>query len=326
MILVTGASGFLGQHLLEALSKNGEAVRAIYRHHRPSLDFQNVTWQAADLLDTEEVEEMLKGVDRVYHCAATVSFDSKDKNKLIRENVAITENMVNAALSSTVRKFVHVSSIAALGRRQAEAANKLISEKDIFEEGKDNSQYALGKYLGEMEVWRGMAEGLNAVIVNPAIILGAGDWSKGSAKLMQVCDEEFPWYTKGLTGWVDVRDVVQAMMLLMNSDIANERFILSAGNYYYKDVFSQMAVAIGKKPPHKFAGKSLTELVWRLAFIKSKLKGTEATITKETARTAREIYHFDNSKFIKAFPDFHFRALEETIQDMAKVFLKDKAK
>lgn len=326
MILVTGASGFLGQHLLEALSKNGEAVRAIYRYHRPSLDFQNVTWQAADLLDTEEVEETLKGVDRVYHCAATVSFDSKDKNKLIRENVAITENMVNAALSSTVRKFVHVSSIAALGRRQAEAANKLISEKDIFEEGKDNSQYAVGKYLGEMEVWRGMAEGLNAVIVNPAIILGAGDWSKGSAKLMQVCDEEFPWYTKGLTGWVDVRDVVQAMMLLMDSDIANERFILSAGNYYYKDVFSQMAVAIGKKPPHKFAGKWLTGLVWRLAFIKSKLKGTEATITKETARTAHEIYHFDNSKFIKAFPDFHFRAFEETIQDMAKVFLKDKSK
>ena len=326
MILVTGASGFLGQHLLEALSKNGEAVRAIYRHHRPDLRFQNITWQAADLLDTSEVEKMLQGIDQVYHCAATVSFDPKDKNKLVRENVAITENLVNAALSSGLRKFVHVSSIAALGRGQANVANKIVSEKDIFEEGKDNSQYALGKYLGEMEVWRGMAEGLNAVIVNPAIILGAGDWNKGSAKLIRVCDEEFPWYTKGMTGWVDVRDVVQAMTLLMDSDIANERFILSTGNYHYQDIFTQMAVAIGKKPPHKFAGKWLTGLVWRLAFLKSKLTGTEATITRETARTAQQIYRFDNSKFLKAFPDFQFRSIEETIQDMAQAFIKDKAR
>ena len=324
MILVTGASGFLGQHLLEALSKKGEAVRAIYRNHRPeNLRFQNVTWEAADLLDTAEVEEMLQGIDRLYHCAATVSFDPKDKNKLVRENVAITENIVNGVLSSNVEKLVHVSSIAALGR-QANSANKLISEKDIFEEGKDNSQYALGKYLGEMAVWRGMAEGLNAVIVNPAIILGAGDWNKGSAKLMRVCDEEFPWYTKGMTGWVDVRDVVQAMMLLMDSNIANERFILSTGNYYYKDIFTKMAVAIGKKPPHKFAGKWLTGLVWRLAFLKSKLTGTEATITRETARTAQQIYRFDNSKFLKAFPEFQFRSIEETIQDMAQAFIKAK--
>lgn len=324
MILVTGASGFLGQHLLEALSKNGEAVRAIYRQQRPKQSFQNVTWQSADLLDTSDVDKMLKDIEQVYHCAATVSFDPKDKNKLVRENVAITENIVNGALSSNVKKLVHVSSIAALGRRQSNSINKLISEKDIFEEGKDNSQYALGKYLAEMEVWRGMAEGLNAVIVNPAIILGVGDWHKGSAKLMQVCDEEFPWYTNGMTGWVDVRDVVQAMIRLMNSDAANERFILSAGNYDYKEIFSQMATAIGKKPPHKFAGKWLTELVWRLAFVKSKLTGKEATITKETAATAQQRFCFDNGKFLKAFPHFDFRPITETIQDMAEAFLKDK--
>lgn len=326
MILVTGASGFLGQHLLEALSQNGEAVRGLYYRHCPGKNFQNVEWTACNLLDTEEVARVLDDVDRVYHCAATVSFDPKDKNRLIRENVTITENLVNGSLSAKIRKFVHVSSIAALGRQPADRNTRPVNEKDIFEETKANSQYAIGKYLGEMEVWRGMAEGLNAVIVNPSIILGPGDWTKGSAKLMQVCDEEFPWYTEGMTGWVDAKDVVQAMLLLMNSDIANERFILSTGNYTYKDIFSQMALAIGKKPPHKFAGKWLTEIVWRLAFLKSKLKGKEATITRETARTAQEVYRFDNAKFVKAFPEFKFRPVGETIQEMAKAFLKDKKK
>ncbi|HET8572618.1 MAG TPA: NAD-dependent epimerase/dehydratase family protein [Edaphocola sp.] len=323
MILVTGASGFLGQHLLEALSRNGEAVRASYCHHHPGIDFPNVEWMACDLLDTEEADRALKGVDRVYHCAATVSFDPKDKNKLVRENVTITENLVNAALSANIRKFVHVSSVAALGRRQKSGKDHPISEKDLFEEGKDNSQYAISKYLGEMEVWRGMAEGLNAVIVNPAIILGKGDWAKGSAKLMQVCDEEFPWYTRGMTGWVDARDVVQAMSLLMNSDITNERFILCAGNYTYKDIFSQMALAIGKRPPYKLARKWLTGIVWRMAFFKSRLKGKEATITRETARTAQKVYRFDNNKFLNAFPGFRYRAVEETIREMAASFLRD---
>lgn len=311
---------------MEALSQNGEAVRGLYYRHCPGKNFQNVEWTACNLLDTEEVARVLDDVDRVYHCAATVSFDPKDKNRLIRENVTITENLVNGSLSAKIRKFVHVSSIAALGRQPADRNTRPVNEKDIFEETKANSQYAIGKYLGEMEVWRGMAEGLNAVIVNPSIILGPGDWTKGSAKLMQVCDEEFPWYTEGMTGWVDAKDVVQAMLLLMNSDIANERFILSTGNYTYKDIFSQMALAIGKKPPHKFAGKWLTEIVWRLAFLKSKLKGKEATITRETARTAQEVYRFDNAKFVKAFPEFKFRPVGETIQEMAKAFLKDKKK
>lgn len=192
MILVTGASGFLGQHLLTALSQRGEQVRALYLNQKERPEYANVSWFSCDLLDVIAVEEAMKDIDYVYNCAATVSFKPKDKNKLILDNVAMVENIVNAAVSSRVRKLIHVSSVAALGRPTKTKAGQSIKENNHFEEKGNNSRYAVGKYLGELEVWRGMAEGLNAAILNPAIILGEGDWSKGSAELMQICYDEFP--------------------------------------------------------------------------------------------------------------------------------------
>lgn len=324
MILVTGASGFLGRHLLEVLSLKGTPVRALYFHQQSLPQFPNVEWVKCDLTDIVDLEEKMENVSLIYNCAATVSFDPKDKYRLIRENVTIVENIVNAALDAHIGKMVHVSSVAALGRDKRTPKDYLITENNQFVEGGSNSRYAFGKYLSEMEVWRGIAEGMNAVIVNPAIILGSGDWSKGSAKLMQICYDEFPWFTNGMTAWVGVDDIVQAMILLMESDISGERFILSEGNYAYKDIFTKMAQSLNKRPPHKETNKWMTEMVWRFSLLKSRLYGTQATITKETARAAQQSYLYDNSKFLKRFPQFRYTPIESVIHKMAETFLSQK--
>jgi nucleoside-diphosphate-sugar epimerase len=171
-----------------------------------------------------------------------------------------------------------------------------------------------------MEVWRGIAEGLNAAIVNPSIILGEGNWDKSSTNLFKIVHKEFPFYTKGATGWVDVKDVVNLMKMLMESTITAERFILNGGNHSFKDVFTWMALAMNKKPPHKLATPWMTEIVWRLQYIKSKLTGHVATITKETAKSALEVKSYDNSKVKKAFTSYQFSSIENTIYRIASVY------
>lgn len=320
LILVTGASGFLGRHLLQGLAMQPLPVRALYHSHKPEIHYPNVTWQQADLLDIFAVEEAMTGITKVYHCAAIVSYDPRKNDQMIQENVTGTTHVVNAALEAGVEKLIHVSSIAALGR--AVSGDQSVTEETHWEESKNNSAYAESKFRSEMEVWRAMAEGLNAAIINPGIIIGEGDWTKGSAKLMQIVYDEFPWYTPGATAWADVKDVVHAMILLMNSDISEERYIISGGNFSYKEVFTKMARAMDRKPPHKLASAWMTEIVWRIELLKSRLRRKEATITKDSARTARMKYYYDNSKFLAQFPQFQYHSLEDTIQRMADAFLK----
>jgi len=322
LILITGASGFSGQNLFTYLGNTNPSLSALYNSNKPKVIDGSVVWQHCDLLDVFAVEEAMKGVEQVYHCAAQVGFEPGQRDQLIRNNVQATANVVNAALEAGVKKMIHVSSVAALGRALVtdQPGTQLINEETHWEDHPHNSAYAESKYHSEMEVWRGMAEGLNAAIVNPPVMLGAGDFTKGSAQLMQVVDSEFPWYTRGVNAWVDVRDVVYAMKLLMDSDIHHQRFIISAGNHSYHKVFSLMAEALGKKAPHRLASPFMTELVWRWAALKQGLTGKKSTVTRETARVAQLDCRYDNAKFLTAFPKFDYRSLEETIQDMAHAY------
>lgn len=318
MILVTGASGFLGQHLLRVLAQQPLPVRGLYHSRKPDLVLPGLSWKSCDLLDIFAVEEALKGVTHIYHCAAIVSFDPGRRRQMIQENVAGTANLVNAALEAGIRKMVHVSSVAALGRAGSEQA--LIDEETHWEDHRGNSAYAESKYLAEMEVWRGMAEGLNAVIANPGIILGEGDWNKGSARLVQIVYDEFPWFTEGINAWVDVKDVARALVTLMDSDIEEQRYILSAGNFSYRDVFTQIARALDRRPPYKKATPWMTEIVWRAEVLKSRIANKEVTISKESARTAQSVFRYDNAKFLQQFPAFGYTALEDTVTRIAAAF------
>lgn len=310
MILVTGGAGLVGSELILQLLAQGNKVKAIYNSTPLLTSHQNLITIQCDILDTEALEEAMQGVTQLYHCAAVVSFNKKNKDRLFKINIEGTANVVNAALDAGVKKMVHVSSVSALGRIRE---NETVTENMNWTEESSNSLYGKSKYLGEMEVWRGTGEGLEAVIVNPSLILGGGDWSKGSSEIFRSVYNEFPWYTEGVTGVVDVHDVARAMILLMNSEISKERFILNAENLSYKEIFTGIAGCFGKKVPRKNVTPLIAALVWRWEAVKSMFTRKEPLVTKETARTALAKVYFDNSKFLNAMPGFKYRPINETI-------------
>ena len=308
-IFITGATGLLGSHLLKELLNQNANIKALYRTKIP-FTHTNIEWIQGDLFDTILLEETLAGVDEVYHCAAKVSFNPKNKKELFKTNIEGTANIVNACLNANVKKLLHVSSVSALGRIRE---NVVITETMQWTEEANNSVYGESKYLSEMEVWRGIAEGLQAVIINPTIILGAADWNNGSAEIFKTVYKEFPYYTEGVTGFVDVADVVKAMIALMNSDIVSERFIISAENSSYKALFDMIAEAFNKKPPHKNVSPTLAGFIWRAEAVRSFFTGKAPFINKETAQAALAKVYFDNSKLLNALPGFNYTSLKNSV-------------
>jgi nucleoside-diphosphate-sugar epimerase len=317
-IFITGATGLLGLCLTKELVKQDVKIKALYRSQIP-FEHNKIEWVQGDLFDIVLLEEILNDVDEVYHNAGKVSFNSKDKRLLFKTNVEGTANIVNACLSNNVKKLLHVSSVSALGRIRE---NTTINETMQWSPETSNSVYGESKYLGEMEVWRGVAEGLNTVVVNPVIILGAGDWNNGSSAIFKNVYKEFPYYSNGVTGFVDVLDTANAMIALMNSDIKNERFIISNENISYKDLFNMIAVAFNKKPAYKKITPFKAGLVWRLAALKSLVTGKAPFITKETARTALAKVYFDNGKLLKALPSFRYTPIKNSVDRICRELLQ----
>lgn len=316
MVFVTGGTGLVGSHLIKTLLDAGTPVRALCRHPYEGFllseeDRRRVEWLPGDILDPQSLEEGMQGVHRVYHCAAMVSFNPRHAETLFKVNIEGTANVVNAALLTGVEKLAHVSSVAALGRSPA---GGLTNESMKWDEETNKSLYGKSKFGAEMEVWRGMAEGLETVIVNPSTILGAGDWETGSARIFKSVYEGFPWYTEGINGFVDVRDVAEALVRLMDSPIHSRQFILSAGNWSYHRLFDEIAAGFGKRSPYKKVTPFLAEVVWRAEKLKGLISGKDPLLTKETARTAQAVSRFDNGKILEALPGFGFTPLEEAVR------------
>ncbi|HRH47852.1 MAG TPA: NAD-dependent epimerase/dehydratase family protein [Panacibacter sp.] len=319
-ILVTGATGLVGAHLVEALVQQGKHVKALYRNTIPQYKAAaEVEWIQCDILNITLLEEAMIDVQQVYHCAAVVSFNPKERELLNATNIEGTTNVVNACLNADVEKLLFVSSVSALGRIRE---NSFITEEMNWSEETSNSEYGKTKFFAEMEVWRGVGEGLNAVVVNPTIILGTADWNKGSAAIFKNAYKEFPWFTEGVTGFVDVEDLVKAMTLLMESDISNERFIISAENIPYRELFTQIANEFGRRPPHKKVTTFIAALVWRIEAVKGFLTGKQPLLTKETSRTAQAKVYFDNSKLFKYFPEFKYQPLKNSVTRICNEFKK----
>lgn len=314
-VLVTGGAGLLGKELIKQLLDSGENVIAIFRQNPISITHPSLTIIPCDILDPVGLSEIMEGVSQVYHCAGFVSFEANQKSKLFQINVEGTANVVNACIDAGIDKLVHVSSVSAMGRiRESEPIN----EKMYWSEDTSNSLYGQSKYLGEMEVWRGIGEGLNAVVVNPTIILGGDNWEEGSSAIFKTAYNEFPWYTEGVSGFVDVVDVAKVMRMLMQSQISAERFLINGANISYHQIFDWIADGFGKKRPHKKVTPFLAEVVWRLESVKSFLTGKKHLLTRETARTAQAKVYFDNEKILKSFRSFTFTPLEETIERTCK--------
>ncbi|MBW7892523.1 MAG: NAD-dependent epimerase/dehydratase family protein [Chitinophagaceae bacterium] len=320
MILVTGGTGLLGSYLLRELAAREQKVIALYRKEIPkNIDSPQIQWINGDILDVVLLEEIMEQVDFVYHCAATVSFNPRKNDELKKVNIEGTANVVNASLKSGVQKLVHVSSVSALGVKHD---GSLISENSAWEQDRHSSFYSRSKYFAELEVWRGMAEGLKSVIVNPSLILGAGNWENGSSALFKKAWEEFPWYTEGGGGMVDAGDVARVMILLMESEITNERFIINAENRSFKELFTRAAERFGKRPPHKKASRFMTGLLWRIEKIRTWVTGSEPLLTRTAAEAAGRRVYYDNTKLLKFLPGFQYKPLNQTIDECCNQYMQ----
>lgn len=335
MIFVTGASGMLGAHLVLDLLRKGEKVRALKRHssnlswiqktfehHSPEEGkalFGQIDWREGDLLDYQSLSHAMQGCQQVYHTAAIVSFDPADRLTMLKNNTTGTANVVNACLEHKVAKLCHVSSVSALGE---EENSPQVDENSPRNPESAHSGYSISKFDSEMEVWRGAAEGLDVVIVNPSIIFGYANWQTGTANMFLTVWNGLRFYTKGITGFVDVRDVSQVMILLMQSGIKNERFVVNSENLSYREIFTEIALRLGKKPPSVFATPFLSGVAWRAEKLRAWLSGKPPLLTRETAEAAHSHREFVSKKTQTAL-NFEFIPVKESIAHVAGLFLKD---
>jgi nucleoside-diphosphate-sugar epimerase len=321
-VLVTGGTGFLGAYILKNLIEKGFTVRATRRSAAlpffiPSEILEKVEWVDADVLDVVSLEDALEGVWAVIHAAAIVSFDRKDRDKMYQVNVEGTANVVNCAVESGVKRLIHVSSVAALGRT---SRKEMVTEEKKWEDNSSNTHYAISKHHAEMHVYRGFAEGLEGVVINPSTILGYGNWYQSSCAIFKNAYKGFNWYTKGINGFVGVEDVAEATVQLLESDISQERYILNAENWPFQKLFNTIADNFGKPRPAREATKAMGELAWRMESMKAMLTGSKPLLTRETAKVAQSQTSFDNSALCAALPGFSFTPLETVIANSCEKY------
>lgn len=334
MILITGGTGLLGSHLIYQLICMDEKVRVLIRNHTSKnklthlikniygmlpKQFNKLDFVVGDINNCYTLKEAFKDVRYVFHCAAKVSLGGNSQKEMMETNIRGTANIVNACLQYNTEKLIHVSSIAAID--SSSKTKVLIEENSGWPTSKD-LDYAYSKTESEFEIWRGISEGLNAVIVNPSVIIGEGEFGSGSGMLFNQVYKGLRYYTKGITGFVDVTDVASIMIKLMKSKFLGERYIISAENLTYKEFFSMVAEALNVKSPSRYANKFKTEIAWRFEKINSFIMMKKPTLTKKAARTSHEIARYSSHKITKSL-EFTFTPINDTISRVANYYLRN---
>jgi len=322
-IFITGGTGFFGSYIIKELVEKNYALRAIKRvnsklpFYIPGDILNKVEWVEGDVLDVLSLEDAMEGIDIVIHSAAVVSFWKKEKKQMYKVNVEGTANVVNAALAKNIKRLVHISSVAALGRKKDGGH---VDETRKWEESSINTHYARSKQKAEMEIWRGAGEGLNAIILNPSTLIGYGDWNTSSCAVFKNVHEEFGWYSKGINGFVDVEDAAKAAILMMETTITGERFIINGDNWVFRKLLDTMAESFDKKKSTKEITPVVLSLAWRLEKARSFFTGKKPLLTKQSAKVALSKTYFENGKILKALPGFSFTPLEESIAKACKKY------
>lgn len=330
MILVTGGTGLVGSYLLYELTRKGHKVKALLRPGNKPYEtcrlfncfsagneqlIEQVEWVEGDVLDPFSLQQAMNGVDYVYHCAALVSFNPAELKRMLAVNIEGTANVVNACLENGIKKLCHVSSIASLGQTEK---GEDIDENAKWKTSRANSGYAISKYGGEREVWRGIEEGLNAVIINPSVIIGAGCHPKATNSLFHGIKNFIPFYTSGVNGYIDVRDVVSAMILLMESEISGERFVLNSENLSLKELFTLVADILGKPHPRiSINGTLMSSIAW-LDEMRSRLTRSRPLLTRENVRASMSKSFYSAEKFSSAFT-FSFIPIKESLREAFRI-------
>lgn len=333
MILITGGTGLIGSHLLFRLASQGQRVKAIYRTtsnrdevydlfkfyagEQAEEMLGRIEWVEADVADYFSLEEALEGVTHVYHAAAMVSFNPGESKRMLQVNADGTANLVNACIEKKVEKFCFVSSISSLGKK---LNGERVTEEVEWQPDDNRSAYSHSKFRAEMEVWRASKEGLPVVMVNPSVVIGPVDWFRSSGRLFYSVYKHMPFYTTGITGFVDVRDVAEALEILMNSEVVNQRFILNSEHLSFKEFFTMVANALGVKPPWFKVSGWMTAIGWRLNQALCSIAGKAPALTRDTAQSAHGKSFYSNKKFKQHF-NFSFRPMSDAIENTAKWYL-----
>lgn len=322
MLVVTGATGFLGAHLIMSLLEAGHSPVALKRQNSDLSEFdsiakfrlgdrtellKNVAWKTADITDVISLDDAFAGAEYVFHCAAVVAFKG-DNAEMYKTNAEGTANVVNACLKAGVKKLVYASSTAALGRTDSEAE---ITEETQWTDDDNNTAYAKSKHEAELEVWRGMEEGLDVLVLNPGIILGPGDWNKGSCKLFSNIKNGFKLYTNGVNGFVGVEDVARAMIRFGFSDIRNRRFLMISENLSYKELFGMMAASMKVKAPSIEIKRSYLPWLKVPVWLNSKLSSS-SSLSVETLRTSLKRHRYSHALIKKE--GFEFTPISEVVE------------
>lgn len=321
MILITGGTGFLGSTLIKLLINDGHAVVATKRADSviPE-DFKSsslVQWIDADITDYFTLEDVFGKIEQVFHCAAKISYQKEDALDMMRINIEGTRHIVNLCLQHKAR-LVHVSSIAALGTNKMGLA---VDENDKWEVDPHISKYALSKYESELEVWRGITEGLDAVIVNPSVIMGIGSGKVTPNIIFNLVNNGIKIYPPGTVGIVDVQDVAQIMIALMNSNISGERYILNSENISNRNLLQRIAKLLGKKEPSIEAKPFMLGIAWRVAKVIALIKNSRPVLTADSTRASAAKLAFKNNKIIEAI-GYTFKPLDQTLQEITETHYK----
>jgi len=321
MNIVTGSTGIVGLRIVFELLQKNKKVRALKRASSDVVlaekilkfyglsdeQVEEIEWIDSDILDIFSLEKAFEGGTTVYHCAALVSYQSKDAKKLVKVNSEGTQNVVNTCLSMKIENLCHVSSVAALGVEKSGAT----SEKNHWQPSENRSVYGLTKYLAEQEVWRGSAEGLNVFVVNPSIILGPSKPDQSSGMMLDILKKGSTYYTEGSTGLVDVRDVARACIQGTEEKRFGSRYLLNSENLSYKKFLNMGATIFGGKKPSSKLPSLVLEIAWRIGSVAS-LFGIPS-LSKETAKGAQSKSEYDSSKIREEW-NFEFIAVEDSLK------------
>ena len=331
MIFVTGGTGLVGSHILLKLSEekipfialkrknsSDDVCRNVFKNYNTENLFEKIEWVIGDVNDITSLEDGMKNCTKLIHAAAIVSFHKEDNTLMNKINVEGTKNVMNVAASKGFKKVSYISSISAIGKKP----NEIIDENCEFEYSRNEQNYSLTKHFAEQEVWRISQEGLDVVILNPSVILGPGNWNKGSSQIFQKIHQGLKFYTEGSTGYVDVRDVASCCIKLLLSDIKNERFIINSENLKFRSVFNLIADGFKKPKPSIKVTPFLKEFAWRMEAFRSFFSGKKALITKETTDTAMSNSLYSSKKLDNAL-GHKFIPIKKSIIDYCNWYLKE---
>ena len=382
MILITGATGLLGGHLLYGLLQQYDRVAALrrpsaktdtlheifsYYTKDPDSLLDRIEWRVGDMLDKHSLIKALDGIDCVINCAAIVSYDKRDRQRMITNNVEGTRNLAEAIKTKTedlrqedlrqedLRQktldgkpvMIHISSIAALGDGPGNDTRFLIDEETPRDPNRKHNGYSISKYESEKVL---NELGIDAIILNPGIILGPGQWVKGSSQLFEKAWTGLKYYPYGGTGYVDVRDIADIVLQIikqvsgigyqvsgnpnpvscLRSSVSpskdfclrssvSSRYCLVGANLRYREFFNLVTDEFGKPNPTIFADLFLTEIAWRADTLRARLTGRNPVLTRETAAASQRISYYSSAKIQKAL-NFKFRPIEETIDWVATLY------